>query len=72
MTKAVVDRDGVMLEVHFEPEVPPLITSVRVLGEDYQATGPELKNMLDNMFFLTSEEDAQHFLNAVGDEISVS
>ena len=73
MTKAVVDREGVLLEVEYdEPdhEDGPVITSVRVLGHDYIATGPNLNNMLDQMFLLTNPGEGEPFLNGVVSELS--
>lgn len=73
MTKAVVERDGVLLEVEFQDPQHvdgPHIQSVRVLDAEYRATGPDLTPMFNNLFFLTSEEEGERFLTSVASEIS--
>lgn len=73
MTKAVVEREGVLLEVDYtEPThvEGPNIFSVRVLGEDYVATGPNLTNLLDKMFHLVTPEEGEPFLSGVAEELT--
>jgi len=62
-----------MLEVEYiEPDHTdgPRIDSVRILGMDYKAIGPNLMPMLDKMFFLIGEGEGTLFLSSVAEELA--
>lgn len=71
MKQAVFERSGVLMEVKYEidPDGVPCIHSMRALGDNYQAVGPDLTAMLDGVAILLSETEATPFLSAVVDEL---
>lgn len=73
MTKAVVDRDGVLLEVEYEElgHVDGVkMVSIRTLGHDYRPVGPNLTEMLAKVFSLTGPGSGVLFLSGVADELA--
>jgi hypothetical protein len=53
LTKSIHSFGGVMFEVEHHPATEsdplPVIVSMRVLGTDYKATGPELAQLFDEL-----------------------
>lgn len=69
MSTQVVDYDGVLFEVEYTSTQPITLNSVRVLGQDYAPTGPNLIFLFDRMFMLISQEEGTKFLSLVTDQL---
>lgn len=73
MTKQVVEREGVLLEVEYiDPTHAdgPDICSVRVLDDHYRPTGPNLALMFDKLFMIVGKGEGEHFLSGVATELT--
>lgn len=64
------DKSGVCVRVEYDPDCRPYeIMSMRVLDRDYQAVGPNIMGMLDNLFVLTTDGTGDPFINMITKEI---
>lgn len=70
----IFEHAGVMLDVTYQQGDPPTFQSVRVLGADYQPTGPNLLPLLHDMAILERNVEADvvqatRFLSAIVEEL---
>lgn len=70
----IFDHQGVHYDVRYQPGDPPTFESVRLLGANYQPTGPELLLSLHDLAILSRDEEggvtlATRFLSAIVEEL---
>ncbi len=73
MPKFLCERNDVLLEVDYDAELPTTVKSVRVLDENYRATGPDLSLLLHDVLLLVTSApplvEAERFLSSIVEEI---
>lgn len=84
MKSAIVEREGAMLRVCFEPATPPelpTLLSVHVCDDQYRPVGPNIALMLSSTYVMSNlrpgpngepTADATSFMSSIMEEVNGS